>query len=105
MGGKLSGAWSWHWAWGIEEEEGEDVGWLSSQNREGSAVNHINCLAPTWKEKKRRSVGFAWGFTCCIGYQMDLETKCLLERTIRDKIVKPTLTLTFTTSRLRLKGR
>lgn len=57
-------------------------GKFSSQNREGSAVNHMNCLAPAWKEKERRSVGFAWGFTCPItlGYQMDLETKCHREQ-------------------------
>lgn len=70
----------------------------SSATRIGSAVNHMNCLAPTWKEKKKRSVGFAWGS------HVDLE-KCLLERAIRDKIVRPTVNLLFTESRLKLKGR
>jgi len=64
-----------------ERRTGRTCGELSSKNGEGGAVNHRHCLAPTWKEKKMRSVGFMWGYTCCItlGYLMDLETKMLLE--------------------------
>lgn len=66
---------------GERRRRGRMCGELSSKNEEGSAVNHRHCLAPIWKEKKMRSVGFTWGYTCCItlGYQMDLETKQLLE--------------------------
>lgn len=35
---------------------------LSSQNREGSAVNHMNCLAPTWKEEEVNWI--------CLGFHM-----------------------------------
>lgn len=72
---------------GEQKRRGRTQGELNSK-KECSAVNHRHCLAPIWKEKKMRSVGFTWGYTYCItlGYQMDLKAKCLLEQALMDKV-------------------
>lgn len=66
---------------GERRRRGRTHGELSSKNGEDGAVNHRHCLASIWKENKTRSVCFTWGYTCCItlDYQLDLETKWLLE--------------------------
>lgn len=65
VGEKLSGTCCWHWEWGIREEEGKDMN--SSQNREGSAINHMNCLAPTWKEREVSWICLGFHMVCYLG--------------------------------------